>query len=113
LEEREQETLVEVTIFTGRPHQIRIHMAAMGHPLIGDPLYKAGGVPEVEPKERDDAGSYGDATMSLPGDCGYHLHHMELSFCHPAAQTTKTISARPPDCLCTQEELAEAGVKVI
>lgn len=35
----------QVEIFTGRPHQIRIHMAAMGHPLVGDPLYGVGGVP--------------------------------------------------------------------
>jgi 23S rRNA pseudouridine1911/1915/1917 synthase len=37
--------LVEVTILTGRPHQIRIHLAAAGYPLLGDPLYVAGGIP--------------------------------------------------------------------
>lgn len=37
----------QVEIFTGRPHQIRIHTAAMGHPLVGDPLYGVGGVPKV------------------------------------------------------------------
>jgi hypothetical protein len=38
-------TLVEVDLFTGRPHQIRIHCAAAGCPLVGDPLYVEGGVP--------------------------------------------------------------------
>lgn len=38
---------IQVTILTGRPHQIRIHMAALGHPLVGDPLYGPGGVPKV------------------------------------------------------------------
>lgn len=38
---------LQVTILTGRPHQIRIHMAALGHPLVDDPLYGPGGVPKV------------------------------------------------------------------
>lgn len=37
----------QVEIFSGRPHQIRIHMAAIGHPLVGDPLYGPGGMPMV------------------------------------------------------------------
>ena len=43
---REGQALVEATIPTGRPHQIRIHLAAAGHPLVGDPLYAVGGVPD-------------------------------------------------------------------
>ena len=42
---RSGNALAEVTIPTGRPHQIRIHMAAAGHPLVGDPIYVAGGLP--------------------------------------------------------------------
>ncbi len=38
-------TLFEVELVTGRPHQIRIHLASIDHPLIGDPLYGRGGVP--------------------------------------------------------------------
>ena len=43
LERREADSLLEVRIETGRPHQIRIHAAACGHPLVGDPLYASGG----------------------------------------------------------------------
>jgi 23S rRNA pseudouridine1911/1915/1917 synthase len=62
-------TIVEVTIPTGRPHQIRIHLAAAGHPLVGDPLYVVGGGPGPEP--------------GLPGDGGYRLHAHRLVLAHP------------------------------
>ncbi|MGC9197296.1 MAG: pseudouridine synthase, partial [Syntrophobacteraceae bacterium] len=42
LEAREDTSLLEVRIETGRPHQIRIHLAFAGHPLSGDPLYASG-----------------------------------------------------------------------
>ena len=63
-------SLVEVAILTGRPHQIRIHLAAAGHPLVGDPLYVAGG--GVAP-----------GTTALPGDLGYRLHALRLEGAHP------------------------------
>ncbi|KAF8403045.1 hypothetical protein HHK36_011139 [Tetracentron sinense] len=39
-------TLVQVEIQSGRPHQIRIHLSFIGHPLLGDPLYVNGGHPK-------------------------------------------------------------------
>lgn len=68
-------TLVEVTIRTGRPHQIRIHLAAAGFPLIGDPLYAVGGSPL--PIESSVDG------IPVPGDIGYHLHAHRLELSHP------------------------------
>ena len=38
-QELEQATLVRLKIKTGRTHQIRVHMAYLGHPLLGDPIY--------------------------------------------------------------------------
>ena len=49
LEQRHDQTLFSVEITTGRPHQIRIHMAYAGHPLVGDPLYEAGGGLKTHP----------------------------------------------------------------
>ncbi|PZO56957.1 MAG: RNA pseudouridine synthase [Phormidesmis priestleyi] len=81
LDRRVESTLVEVSIFTGRPHQIRIHLAAAGYPLLGDPLYAAGGIPIV-------------GTTAMPGDCGYHLHAHRIRFTHP--RTGKPVSIVAP-----------------
>ena len=69
-------TIVEVTILTGRPHQIRIHLAAVGHPLVGDPLYDVGGIPKI---------SRHSGKLITPGDCGYELHAYKLGFKHPVS----------------------------
>jgi len=47
LSEYEDYSLLEVRIDTGRMHQIRFHMAEIGHPLLGDPIYGAGPDPRI------------------------------------------------------------------
>ena len=42
LEENETHSLVELKPTTGRTHQLRVHLAEQGHPIIGDPLYGKG-----------------------------------------------------------------------
>lgn len=86
LERRDRDSLVEVVIETGRPHQIRIHMAVCGHPLAGDPLYAAGGRLLGEGK-------------ALPGDAGYRLHALRLEFSHPATGAPMKIECPPPRAL--------------
>ncbi|MEM7595215.1 MAG: RluA family pseudouridine synthase [Cyanobacteria bacterium P01_A01_bin.83] len=79
-------TLIEVKIFTGRPHQIRIHLAAAGYPLLGDPLYVAGGTfAKIDCDQKQ---------IPVPGDCGYFLHAYRLSFVHP--QTLQQMSFKSP-----------------
>jgi 23S rRNA pseudouridine1911/1915/1917 synthase len=83
LEQRDGDFLAEVTIETGRPHQIRIHLAAAGHPLVGDPLYGPGGIP-------------GPASTALPGDPGYHLHAVELELDHPGKRSRLRLRCPAP-----------------
>lgn len=78
-----EDFLCDVEIATGRPHQIRIHLAAAGHPLVGDPLYMAGGLPAPD-------------TRAVPGDPGYHLHAAELRFRHPRTGSAVVITCEPP-----------------
>ncbi len=107
-----ERTLLEVTILTGRPHQIRIHLAAAGHPLWGDPLYLPGGIPRQRAESvTTDAASQGGAQCSespsalpMPGDCGYWLHAHRLWFCHPTG-TLMMLEAPPP--LLLREECGE------
>jgi len=68
LQRRPQGDLVQVAIGSGRPHQIRIHCAAIGAPLLGDPLYRPGG---------------GADPASLPGEGGYRLQAWRLELQQP------------------------------
>ena len=91
LERRGDSTLCDVRITTGRPHQIRVHLASAGHPLVGDPLYVAGGQPRAE-------------TRVLPGDGGYLLHAHTVRLAHPADGRTLDLAAPPPQSLRTARE---------
>jgi len=77
-------TVVAVRLGTGRPHQIRIHLAAIGHSLVGDPLY----------------GPAGDAA-ALPGAGGYRLHATAIEFPHPASGARVAVRCGPPPVLRT------------
>ena len=88
LERRGNSALMEVRIITGRSHQIRIHLAAAGHPLVNDPLYGVGGIPKTR-------------SRALPGDTGYYLHSAHLGFSHPIRNEWVEVTCFPPPILRT------------
>lgn len=73
-----QFTLVECRLETGRTHQIRVHLASLGHPIVGDEAYGRGG-PRV--------------TLAFEGVA---LHAARLAFVHPATQARVEFAAPLP-----------------
>ncbi|HVM22740.1 MAG TPA: RluA family pseudouridine synthase [Sphingomicrobium sp.] len=87
--------LVECRLETGRTHQVRVHMASIGHPLLGDPVYGRSGK------------THGKILKAL----GFHrqaLHAAELGFTHPVTKNRLSFSSpMPPDM---QELMRALGV---
>ncbi|WP_243364213.1 dephospho-CoA kinase [Fundidesulfovibrio terrae] len=79
-------SLVEVDIATGRTHQIRVHLAHLGHPLVGDALY--GSMLHAMLKRRDRL----LATLASR----QMLHAWKLSFTHPATGLDMAFTCPPP-----------------
>jgi 23S rRNA pseudouridine1911/1915/1917 synthase len=90
-------TLLEVRIDTGRTHQIRVHVAAMGHPVVGDTLYGAPG------KMRESNTSPSARVIGLARN---FLHAAELEFRHPRTGQRIVLKSELP------EELGEFLRKV-
>lgn len=79
-------TLLEVKIETGRTHQIRVHLASLGYPVVGDSLYGA-------PREIR-VGRAGAISLSRN-----FLHAAELTLSHPITSRKMTFTAALPDNL--------------
>lgn len=84
-------TLLEVTIPTGRPHQIRIHLSYAGYPLVGDPLYRPGGLPAQNARD--------DESAARPGETGYLLHSWKIRFPRPDGGGDMYVVCPPPAAL--------------
>jgi 23S rRNA pseudouridine1911/1915/1917 synthase len=80
-------TLVSVRIETGRTHQIRVHMASLGHPVVGDTLY--GAASAIAPL----GGIGGLPRLVLPRN---FLHAAELEFAHPGSGERLTLVSNLP-----------------
>lgn len=77
LERYANNTLIECKLETGRTHQIRVHMAYIGHPIVGDPVY-----------------GYKKQKFNLQGQM---LHARKLGFIHPSTGNYIEFSSELPD----------------
>jgi len=93
LEAHRAASLLEITLETGRTHQIRVHMAALRHPCVGDLTYGA------------------DPTLSASlGLSRQWLHAVRLGFEHPGTGERLELSSAYPDDLATALERLRAEV---
>lgn len=76
LEQHSDHCRVELTPYTGRSHQLRVHMLAMGHPILGDGLY-----------------AHEQALQAAPRLC---LHSNVLNFTHPHTQERLAFTSPAP-----------------
>ncbi len=84
-------THAQCRLETGRTHQIRVHMAHIGHPLLGDTVYG------------------GRAVKSLAGQC---LHARKLTFIHPRTGEAMTVECPLPDWFTAVLNKLERGQKL-
>ena len=76
LERFKEYSLLELSLETGRTHQIRVHMKYIGHPVVGDPLY---------------------GPRNVIGDNGQYLHAQTLGFTHPRTGKRLEFTSSLPD----------------
>jgi 23S rRNA pseudouridine1911/1915/1917 synthase len=89
--------LVEAAPETGRQHQIRVHLAHLGHPIVGDKLYGAG---EQAFLDYCDSGMTPELLDLFDGLPRHALHAARLIFPHPETREMITVESPLPGDLC-------------
>jgi 23S rRNA pseudouridine1911/1915/1917 synthase len=86
--------LLEARLHTGRTHQVRVHAAYAGHPVVGDPVYGAGRSATQYGWRKADARSLEELIERMGGQA---LHAYRLTFTHPVTRQEMTFTCEPPE----------------
>ena len=87
-------SLLEVRIATGRTHQIRVHLSAVGHPVAGDRLYGAAAAAPVAPHAESQPGCQPESSGAEPEASGrFFLHAKRIRLTHPSTGESLSIEA--------------------
>jgi 23S rRNA pseudouridine1911/1915/1917 synthase len=92
---------VSCRLETGRTHQIRVHMAHIGHALVGDPVY--GGRRRVSEKR------WAPSRLEVNGFSRQALHAATLGFVHPVSGEDMTVCRPLPDDMALSGRSARSG----
>jgi len=98
--------LLDVALQTGRTHQIRVHLAHLGHPVVGDPVYGAGWERGLGGPDRAWARTLAGLTPRQ------FLHAQELVFDHPVRAERMRFRAPLPEDLARVAEWARSGREI-
>ena len=98
--------LLRFELHSGRTHQIRVHAAHIGHPVVGDPVYGGGGSKRISGVARQQADRLEAMTPRQA------LHAAYLSFRHPASGTTLAFTSEWPADLASALSLAAESTPV-
>ena len=98
-------SIVECRLETGRTHQIRVHMAHLGHGVIGDPMYskpmRSGQMPDAVAR---------DCVAEILGFRLQALHAASLGFAHPVTDEALHFETPMPDDMAGLVAAIEAGI---
>jgi 23S rRNA pseudouridine1911/1915/1917 synthase len=86
--------LLEARLHTGRTHQVRVHAAYAGHPVVGDPVYGTGKSATQYGWKRAEARLLDELIERMGGQA---LHAHRLEFTHPVTRQEMTFTCDPPE----------------